>query len=110
MQTPAELYVPSERSYPSRLREPVYASDWAVRSVGPCGTMRWNNEKIFVGKALVGQQLGLEAIADGEWKLWLFDYALGIVDERKRKVRKLTPSWEPSPAAAADNACGSKEV
>ena len=89
MKTPAELYLPNGRSYPTRLAEPEYCGEWEVRSVGPCGTMRWRNEKPFVSKVLGGELIGLEPVDDGEWKLWFFGHPLGIFDERKGVVRKL---------------------
>lgn len=111
MKTPGELYEPSGRSYPARLREPEYCGEWETRAVGPCGTMRWRSEKIFVGKVLGGEVIGLEPVADGQWKLWFFDYPLGMWDERKGVVRKLDRIPEPGKAEAAEaNACGSKEV
>jgi hypothetical protein len=110
MKTPAELYLPNGRSYPPRLGEPEYCGEWDVRSVGPCGTMRWRNAKPFVSKVLAGEMIGLEPIDDGEWKLWFFGHPLGVFDERNGNVRKL----EKTPGAAAEgeqeNACGSKEV
>lgn len=89
MKTPAEFYVVSSRSYPSRLAEPKYADDWEVRRVRECGRMRWWSESIFVGKALVGESVGLEPIGDGLWRVWFFAYPLGIMDERKGNIQKL---------------------
>jgi putative transposase len=89
MKTPAELYLPNGRSYPARLVEPEYCAEWEVRTVGPCGTMRWRNAKPFVGKVLGGEIVGLEPVDDGKWKLWFFGHPLGIFDERKGIVRKL---------------------
>jgi putative transposase len=94
MKTPAELYLPSGRSYPARLGEPEYSGEWEVRSVGPCGTMRWQNVKIFVGKVLAGEELGLEPVDEGQWKLWFFGHPLGIFDERKGVVVKLASQPE----------------
>jgi putative transposase len=89
MKTPAELYVPNGRSYPARPGKPEYSGEWETRSVGPCGTMRWRNEKLFVSKVLAGEAIGLEPVDDGQWKLWFFEHPLGIFDERKGVVRKL---------------------
>jgi transposase InsO family protein len=89
MKTPAELYVPNGRSYPSRLREPEYSGEWEVRAVRSCGRMKWRGESIFIGKVMAEEILGLEPISDGEWKLWIFDYPLGIFDERSGLVKKL---------------------
>lgn len=89
MKTPAELYVPSPRIYPSRLATPEYSEQWEMRIIGPCGTMRWNGDKIFVGKVLAGELIGLEPVEDGSWRVWFFGYPVGIFEERQRKVRKL---------------------
>ncbi len=89
MKTPAEFYVAADRSYPSRLAEPEYPEDWEVRRVRQCGTMRWWSDSIFVGKALLAESLGLEPIEDGRWRMWFFDYPLGIFDERKGSIQKL---------------------
>ncbi len=69
----------------------------------PCGRIRQWSDKIFLGKALVEEMAGMEPVADGEWKLWFFDYPLAMLDERNRKVGKLPPASE-------QKACGSKEV
>jgi transposase InsO family protein len=83
MKTPGEVYAPSERSYPSRIAGPEYSGEWEVRAVGPCGTMRWNNSKLFVGKAFAGERIGLEPSGDGEWQLWFYGYRLAKLDESK---------------------------
>ena len=97
MRPPADFYQPSCRMFPSRLREPDYSGEWNVRSIGPCGTMRWRNEKLFVGKVLAGQLIGLEPTSDGEWRLWYFDHPLGILDERKGVIRRLDRTHQEPP-------------
>jgi putative transposase len=95
MKTPGEFYQPSCRAYPSRLAEPEYGNGWEVRRVMECGRIRWWSDAIFLGKALAGEWIALEPQADGLWKIWFFDYAIGALDERKRRVEKL-----PLPAGA----------
>jgi putative transposase len=105
MKTPAEIYVGSCRDYPRHLLEPEYGDEWEVRRVRECGRIRWCNAPIFVGKVLSGEPIGLEPVADGQWRLWFFDYPLGLFDERNGRVRKL-PS---NPQPRHEIACGSKE-
>jgi putative transposase len=93
MQTPADFYVVSSRSYPSRLAEPEYHDEWEVRRVRECGRIRWWSENVFVGRALAGEPVGLEPIDDGRWRVWFFDYPLGIFDERKGRIHTLTDSF-----------------
>ena len=89
MKPPAEYYCPSPRPYPSRVAEPEYDRDWELRRVGPCGTMRWRGSKIFVSKVLLNETIGLQPIADGLWRLWFGDYALGDLDDRTTSIRKI---------------------
>jgi transposase InsO family protein len=89
MQTPGEVYVGSTRPYPSRIATPEYSSEWAVRAVGPCGTMRWGNRKPFMGKALAGKWLGLEPVNEDQWRVWFCAHPLAILDERHCKLREL---------------------
>jgi putative transposase len=95
MRIPGEVYQPSCRAYPSRLAEPKYGNGWEVRRVRECGRIRWWSDSVFIGKALSGEVIALEPQQDGLWTLWFFDYPIGVLDERKRKVRKL-----PMPTAA----------
>lgn len=88
MRTPGEYYECSARSYPMHLAEPEYADEWEVRCVRECGRMRWCNAGVFVSKVLGGERIGLEPVGDGYWRLWYFNYALGIFDERKGVVKK----------------------
>lgn len=89
MKTPGEVYVSSCRPYPSRLAEPEYGNGWEIRRVRECGTMRWWSSSIFVGRALAGESIGLEPVADGVWRVWFFGHPLGLFDERKKNIGKL---------------------
>lgn len=89
--TPAECYQPSLRPYNSRIREVIYPNHFEVRYVGGGGQMRWYGSQIFVGRALIGEPLGLEPIGDGQWKVWFCFYELGVFDEKKLQIRN-TPS------------------
>ena len=95
MKTPSECYEASSRRYPSRLAEPEYSAEWEVRRVRECGRMRWWSGSIFVGKALVGEQVGLEPQAEGIWRVWFYGYPIGLLNERKGKIEKLARGAEP---------------
>lgn len=96
MKTPASVYDSSPRPFPSRLAEPEYAADIIERRVGPCGTIRWNNRKYFVGHALEHQTLGLEEVGDGIWRLWFSFFPLGLLDETCARIRaEHAPSKSP---------------
>jgi transposase InsO family protein len=92
LKTPSEFYVPSCRSYPSRLAEPQYGDDWEIRQVRTCGRVRWWTDNIYVGKALAGESIGLEPLDDGLWRVWFFDYPIGLFNERVGRIHKLKNS------------------
>jgi putative transposase len=91
MQTPSACYAASGRAYPSRLAEPRYGDEWEVRRVRECGRMRWWSGNVFVGKALAGEQVGLEPQDDGLWRVWFYGYPIGLLNERKGRIEKLDP-------------------
>ena len=108
MGTPAEVYQNSERSYPDRLAPVEYGTDRLVRTVGACGRIRWNGERIFITKALANQPIGLEGVSDGVWRLWYSFHPIGWLDERTMKVEELSdrassPVAEPAMEAAAES-------
>jgi hypothetical protein len=87
--TPAELFHTSPREYTGRLQEFTYADGWQKRKVGQGGNICWSQQRVFIGHVLTGEWLGLEPTADGIWKIWYRDYAVGIFSEREGKARSL---------------------
>ena len=85
LKTPAECYGPSARPYPARLEEPQYSAEWAVRRVVD-GVLRWRGQKVFVGKGLNEEWVGLEEIGAGLWRVRFSFYELGWLDERKGRL------------------------
>jgi putative transposase len=89
--TPAECYQASLQPYRSRPREIVYPTDFEVRWVTEGGQIRWNSSRLFVGRALTGEPIGLEPSADGQWRVWFSFYELGVFDEKKLIIRAKPP-------------------
>ena len=50
------------------------------------GVIRWRRQKVFVGKGLNGERVGLEQIAEGLWRVWFSFYELGWLDERQGRL------------------------
>ncbi len=92
LKTPAECYAGSPQPYPSRIAEPEYPADYEVRRVAN-GQIRWRIQKVFVGKGLNGERIGLEQIGDGLWRVWFSFYELGELNEREGR---LLPRPEPA--------------
>ena len=97
LKTPGECYGPSPRPYPSWIEEPAYPAELAPRRVVE-GVIRWRRQKVFVGKGLNGERVGLEEIGEGLWRVWFSFYKLGWLDERRGRL------WPPGPDGA-DEKC-----
>ena len=82
----AYVYAASGRAYPERLLELTYPSEWLVRRVCDRGEMRWQGSKVFVTRVLDGELVGLEALDERYWRLWLGPRALGVLDGRRQRL------------------------
>ena len=100
LRTPSECYQGSGREYPSRLEEPEYPAVMEVRRVLD-GRIRWRRQRVYVGKGLNGERVGLEAVGEGLWRVWFCFYELGLFDERELCLRPGT-----GPAAGHSSADG----
>jgi transposase InsO family protein len=89
MQVPAAVYQPSPRLYPSRLQQPEYGAGELVRTVGSCGRIRWNGDRIFITKTLANEPIRLEPVEDGIWRLWFSFQPIGWLDETRMQVLEL---------------------
>lgn len=90
-ETPASLYEPSIREYPERLPAPRgYPEQWQKRSVRHNGEIRWQGGHIYLSQALAGQEVGLEAVGEGQWAVHFETLRLATFDERKKRLIKCT--------------------
>jgi transposase InsO family protein len=85
-QPPARLYVASPRSVPAVLEPLVYPGHWDIRRVHQPGVMSWHSRNITISTVLIGEDIGLEPIDDGEWDLHFGPIRLGRFDERTRRI------------------------
>ncbi len=98
MQTPAERYQPSPRSYPNRVPEVEYPGHYEVRQVRSDGRIKWQGEMLFLSEVLRGEPVGWEEIDDGIWSLYFGPLLLARVDERDRCLRGTGRAPEKDPA------------
>ncbi len=83
---PASLYRPSSRAYPCALREPDYADGDIVRRVRSNGEIKWRGDLIFVSQVLVGEPVGLDRTAQGEWRVSYANAEPGLIDRTHRRL------------------------
>lgn len=88
--TPAAVYRPSPRPYPTRLPEMTYPENMQVRKVRPSGRIRWQGRELFISEALIGEPVALEPINDHSYYVYYGSIILAIYDEKKAKL--LRPS------------------
>ena len=88
---PASVYYASPRSYHGQLPAVEYPVGYVRRMVGKRGEMYWRGRRIFVSEVLAGEPVGLEAIDDGIYRVWLAGLELGRFDVRENRVAPLSP-------------------
>ena len=84
--SPATWYQPSRRPYPGRIVAPDYPPHFLVRYVSSNGGIRLNRAYITLAPALIEEHVGLDEVADGIWAVYFYDYLLGHLNERERRV------------------------
>jgi putative transposase len=78
--TPASVYTPSPRAYPSRPPAVEYAEGWEVRTVRKHGQFNWKQTDVFLGEALGGEPVGLEPLDERYRTVWFVRMKLGVFD------------------------------
>jgi putative transposase len=80
METPASLYAPSPRCYPSRIRDFEYDIGFETRVIGGRGEFYWKGNKIFLSEVLTKERIGLQCFQGRYWKIYFGPLHLGILD------------------------------
>jgi putative transposase len=80
--TPAQLYRPSRRAYPEVLPPLKYPRRWEVRQVRNKGHIKWRGRLRFIGRAFVGQSVGLKALDASAYAVHLGPLLIGHLHER----------------------------
>ena len=80
--TPASHWQPSGRPYPDRIEEPWYDADHQLRRVRSQGEIKWRGELVFIGEALIGEQVGIAELENGDHIVRFCTRDLGVIDHR----------------------------
>ena len=80
MQRPANVFKPSTRPYPRRLRQPEYPGHFEPRKVNASGVIRLHSHPIFIFHALAGQTIALEQTDEQLYTVHFYDFVIGKVD------------------------------
>lgn len=87
MQTPGSLFTHTGKAYNPSTKPPVYPRWYETRKVDLNGLVTIFGRSVFVGRMFKGHILGLEAIEEHTWKVYFYDYFLGITRSEHRKVK-----------------------
>jgi hypothetical protein len=94
LQTPAELYTPSAREFPARVREPEYGSSMEVRKVRDRGDLSWKHQHVFLTETLIGERVGLLATDDRFYTVYFAQYPIARFDSHTLRVLPLPKQEE----------------
>jgi putative transposase len=85
-QPPSRRYAPSRRMFPRELPPVTYPRHYEIRRVSAPGVMCWHSRTIVISTVLVGEDIGLEPVDDGEWDLHFGPIRLRRFDERRWRI------------------------
>ena len=77
LEVPASRYCTSERRMPRRPAPLEYPAHYETRRVSADGGIRWRSQWVAVSHTCTGEQIGLEAVDDGIWDVYLGPVKLG---------------------------------
>jgi putative transposase len=81
-QVPAQIYRPSPHRMPRQLKETKYPRAWKLRRVRNRGHIKWQGRQRFIGRAFVGERVGLKITAEGSHEVYLDQYLIGLLYDR----------------------------
>lgn len=84
--TPASIYQPSPRPFPSKLPSLEYPDHFEKRYVSYNGGIRWKSAWVHVSITCAGQYLGLEAIDNQIWNVYFGPLRLGRLSEKYMRI------------------------
>ncbi len=79
---PAQIYWPSNRPMPEQLPAVEYPCAWKTRRVRNRGHIKWQGRERFVGRAFVGELVGLKRTAAGIHEVYLDRHLIGLLYDR----------------------------
>ena len=74
---PAQVYRPGTRAYAEVLAPLPYPRRWEVRRVRNRGHIHWRGRLRFIGRAFVGQTVGVKGAGPRQWEVYLGRQLIG---------------------------------
>ena len=76
---PGRIYWPSNQPMPEQLPKVNYPRAWDTRRVRNRGHIKWRGRERFIGRAFVGELVGLKKMADGIHEVYLDSHLIGLL-------------------------------
>jgi putative transposase len=86
-QTPASVYTPSLKPFPSRLPELEYPAHFEILRTYPNGVISFRATQWYLSGCLQSELVGLEEVDDDRWKIYFGPIQLGMIDLRRAEER-----------------------
>lgn len=86
--TPASIYAPSRRAYPSRVPQMAYPDHMSIRKVKPSGQLYWKGRELYVSETLVGEPVAFEQIDERYYQMYYGPIKLAILDDKTKTIIK----------------------
>jgi putative transposase len=88
--TPGSIYQKSDRAYIIKIKRYVYSADMILRTVRKQGQFDWKGKRIFIGKALSREEIGLKFKTGSIWTIYFRDKEIGEFNEKKLTIKQRT--------------------
>ena len=85
--TPATKYSRSSRTMPSEVCTPEYPASMIVRKISPVGRMALAFKTVYISRLLVREDVGLQEIDDGKYRLFFGSVLLGDIVVGKKELK-----------------------
>jgi len=87
---PDEVYQPSARPFPEKIKPIIYDEGFQIRTVKRGGEIKWRNKHIYISQVLSHEKVSLEEIDDDVWEICYGFYSLGIIRGSEMKLERAT--------------------
>lgn len=85
--TPDQVYTPSHRAYPVKLRPIEYDGSHTVRRVRHNGEIKWKGNFLYISQILAKEPIEFRKVNESQWQIYFSFYLLGTYDEKTEKIQ-----------------------
>ena len=91
-QVPASLYIPSAIRLPRKSPDFKYPKGLQLRRVNNSGDISWHKNRIFISEVFRFEELGVELITPGLYRVFFRDMEIGELNSEELRVEWSEPS------------------